>query len=162
MPGSIRPRESARASLHKRRDEEDAQYQIGYGRLKIGGGDPRLVVQDHQRHHVTELLEHARDHEGAEPDRIGTDDEKRKLPRHGDRQEAVEKMRILCRRRVPTPRHVDEPVERRQHGDAPYTGTDEHVFGEFHNSAPSRRTPTTSTKRGGLYLSRTERNHLFR
>ena len=67
-----------------------AEQPIRQRGLRIHHRDARLAGQHSDRGDMTEFLDHARVHQRPEALRIGSDHETGDLPRHGDRQEAVE------------------------------------------------------------------------
>src|SRR4030095_4228985 len=97
------------------------------------------VVQLKYRRHIPHLLDNARDHQRSKPLRIRSDHEKPDLPRDRDREEAVEELRVLERRRVPPSGHVDEKKEWSHHGDAPHTREQKDDSCKLHGPAPDRK-----------------------
>ena len=83
--------------------------------------------------HIAELLNRAGDHERPESRGAGADHEKRELPGKRDSKESVEEVRIIAGRVIATARDVNEPIQRREDGDAPDPRGDEDDSGKSHS-----------------------------
>jgi hypothetical protein len=80
--------------LDERRDEQHTQEQVGCGGHCLGVGNVSAAMQYGDGYDVPELLKDARDHQWAESNRVGSDHQKRELPRRGHHQKTIEKVRI--------------------------------------------------------------------
>src|SRR5262245_26022626 len=98
------------------------------------GAGAFLRNQNEQRNRVRQLFQDGGDHERAEANRVGGDDEKGKLPDQRDADKAVAERGVGDGRRIIFADEIKNEVKRRDDEKAPYPRNAENDFCKFHKT----------------------------
>ena len=128
------PLAALRGALAARVQDVDIVTNADFSRMtRVYCRDAAGGVKQDQRRYVAQLLDDTRNHEQAEPGRIGPDQKERDLPRDRDGDKSVEELRVLHWGWVLAAGDVDKAIQRQQDREPPDAGADEHEPGELHD-----------------------------